>query len=55
MSTAGVHKDILEREASLPPIPGDVEAEEPRAWEEIAAGRYMPRRIRGSCRGRVLG
>ena len=25
------------------------------AWEEIAAGRYMPRRIRGSYRGRVLG
>jgi hypothetical protein len=25
------------------------------AWEEIAAGRFMPRRIRGSCRGRVLG
>jgi hypothetical protein len=24
-------------------------------WEEIAAGRYMPRRIRGSCRGRALG
>jgi hypothetical protein len=29
--------------------------EEVAAWEEIAAGRYMPRRIRGSCRGRVLG
>lgn len=24
-------------------------------WEEIAAGRFMPRRIRGSYRGRVLG
>ncbi len=24
-------------------------------WEEIEAGRYMPRRIRGSCRGRELG
>jgi hypothetical protein len=29
--------------------------EEVPAWEEIAAGRYMPRRIRGSFRGRVLG
>jgi hypothetical protein len=29
--------------------------EDVTAWEEIAAGRYMPRRIRGSCRGRVLG
>jgi hypothetical protein len=25
------------------------------AWEEVASGRYMPRRIRGSCRGRALG
>ena len=29
--------------------------EEVAAWEEIAPGRYMPRRVRGSCRGRVLG
>ncbi len=28
---------------------------EVRAWEEIDAGRYMPRRIRGSCKGRALG
>lgn len=25
------------------------------AWEMVAAGRYMPRRIRGSFRGRELG
>lgn len=25
------------------------------AWEEVAAGRFMPRRIRGSNRGRALG
>jgi hypothetical protein len=24
-------------------------------WEEIEAGRFMPRRIRGSFRGRALG
>jgi hypothetical protein len=29
--------------------------EDVHAWEEIAAGRFMPRRIRGSFRGRVLG
>jgi hypothetical protein len=29
--------------------------EEPPAWEEIEPGRYQPRRIRGSCRGRALG
>ncbi|MBI1830231.1 MAG: hypothetical protein HYR84_02130 [Planctomycetes bacterium] len=31
------------------------DAAEVLAWEEISAGRYMPRRIRGSCKGRVLG
>jgi hypothetical protein len=25
------------------------------AWEEIEAGRFMPRRVRGSCQGRALG
>jgi hypothetical protein len=25
------------------------------AWEQVDAGRYMPRRIKGSCRGRALG
>jgi hypothetical protein len=25
------------------------------AWEEVETGRYMPRRVRGSCRGRALG
>jgi len=44
------------------PIPTDVqqaatdmrEGDVP-AWEEIEAGRFMPRRIRGSFRGRTLG
>jgi hypothetical protein len=26
-----------------------------QAWEQLEAGRYMPRRIRGSYRGRDLG
>ena len=25
------------------------------AWEEVATGRYMPRRIKGSYKGRALG
>ena len=25
------------------------------AWEEVAPGRFMPRRIKGSCQGRALG
>ena len=32
------------------PEPVDV-----RAWEQVDTGRYMPRRIKGSCRGRALG
>jgi hypothetical protein len=35
-------------------VPEDVAAD-PRPWEQIEPGRYMPRRVRGSCRGRELG
>ena len=28
---------------------------EAKAWEEIDPGRFMPRRVRGSNRGRALG
>jgi hypothetical protein len=30
-------------------------AEEVQAWEQVDTGRYMPRRIRGSFKGRALG
>ena len=39
----------------LSPLPGDLESDAIPAWELIDAGRYMPRRIRGSFRGRELG
>ena len=26
-----------------------------QAWEQVEPGRFMPRRIRGSCRGLALG
>lgn len=39
---------------SLRPLP-DSEPEAVPAWEQIESGRYMPRRIRGSNRGRELG
>ena len=34
---------------------GDAETGEVRAWEQVDVGRYMPRRIKGSCKGRALG
>jgi hypothetical protein len=39
---------------SSSPLPDTPEVVPP-AWEMIEAGRYMPRRIRGSCLGRELG
>jgi hypothetical protein len=39
---------------SAPHFSTEIEAEA-LAWEEIEAGRFMPRRIRGSYRGRALG
>ncbi len=31
------------------------DSDPPVAWEEIEEGRFMPRRVRGSCQGRALG
>lgn len=33
----------------------DASAERPTGWEEVEAGRFMPRRTRGSCIGLALG
>ena len=33
----------------------DARTESPAAWEMIEAGRYQPRRVRGSFPGRELG
>jgi hypothetical protein len=41
--------------ASFAPAAGEAAPEPPTAWEQIANGRYMPRRVRGSCLGRELG
>jgi hypothetical protein len=41
------------KESSLPPT--STPANAAQAWEQIENGRYMPRRIRGSFRGRELG
>jgi hypothetical protein len=39
---------------AAPHFAADAEPEA-AAWEEIEAGRFMPRRTRGSFRGRALG
>ena len=44
-------RDAQERQPDQPPT----EAGDVVAWTEIEAGRYMPRRIRGSFRGGKLG
>jgi hypothetical protein len=38
-----------------PTTPPDADSADAPAWEMIAAGRYRPRRIKGSYRGRELG
>lgn len=46
--------DIIEIENAAQ-APLEAEAEQAPAWEFVEAGRYRPRRIRGSHRGRELG
>jgi hypothetical protein len=36
-------------------VPTPIIPENVQPWEQIAEGRYMPRRVRGSCLGRELG
>lgn len=42
-------------EPSAPHFGHEPPAGEVLAWEQIESGRYMPRRIKGSCKGRALG
>ena len=54
MDTQEQDRQTVEAEgtlSSLIPHPSSL----PQPWEEIENGRYMPRRIRGSCLGRELG
>jgi hypothetical protein len=54
MDTREQDRQAIETEgtfSSLIPHPSSL----PQPWEEIEDGRYMPRRIRGSCLGRELG
>jgi hypothetical protein len=47
--------DGLNREDESLLSTSEAETQEGPAWEMIAPGRYQPRRIRGSHRGRKLG
>ena len=51
-----LHEHVTEPEqAAAAQFATETEADTAPAWEEVAAGRYMPRRIKGSCKGRALG
>jgi hypothetical protein len=54
MNTDELPDGAVDEAATAPPLTDAPEQAGP-AWEEIAAGRFQPRRVRGSCRGRVLG
>lgn len=55
MNPEDVRSDAQEAAAQVPMNPLEPSEEPVVAWEEIEAGRFMPRRIRGSCVGRALG
>lgn len=42
-------------DAASPHFSVEGDAAELPAWTEVAEGRFMPRRVRGSCQGRALG
>ena len=52
MNTENIPGDAQERQPDQPTTP---DAADVRAWEQIEPGRFMPRRVRGSDRGRKLG
>ena len=48
-------RDKETEQATAAQFTGDAGPGAVMAWEEIDTGRYMPRRIKGSCKGRALG
>jgi hypothetical protein len=51
----GKPDDEIHGEVGAAAPPPEARPDEVKAWEMIADGRYMPRRVRGSCHGRELG
>lgn len=55
MTDKELQPDAHELAASQTVASSEIGEEKVAAWQEIEAGRFMPRRIRGSCIGRALG
>jgi hypothetical protein len=55
MGPQRLHQPTDEAEPAAAQFAAETDADLAPAWEEVAAGRYMPRRIKGSCKGRALG
>jgi hypothetical protein len=53
MSQEFIHDELIGPDGLHFSINGD--CDEVAAWTEIEAGRFMPRRVRGSFLGRALG
>ncbi len=54
MENANPANDDFTHPESAHFVAGDGETPD-QAWEEVAEGRFMPKRVRGSCHGRALG
>lgn len=55
MDMAHEHHRDNSADAAQPHFSADVPEGDVAAWTEIEAGRFMPRRVRGSFQGRALG
>jgi hypothetical protein len=53
MSQESINDELVGRDSLHFSINGD--SNDVAAWTEIEAGRFMPRRVRGSFQGRALG
>jgi hypothetical protein len=56
MASTNLPDEERELAGSTPaPVGGEAQTDATPAWEQIENGRYRPRRVRGSFRGRELG
>lgn len=58
LSQIDINRNMNKKELNGPNSPHfslPVEQSDEEAWEQVEPGRFMPRRVRGSCHGRALG